>query len=72
VRAAQRSAPLDLIRQWCNTVPALVANTVGRDGRNNLPVIAVVAPVLDNSRPVLLQSGPHGRTGCGGMGRSPM
>jgi hypothetical protein len=48
-RAAQRSAPLDLIPERCNTVPALVANTVGRGGRNNFPVIAVVAPVLDNS-----------------------
>ena len=48
-RAAQRSAPLDLIPERCNTVPALVANTVGRGGRNNLPVIAVVAPVLDDS-----------------------
>jgi len=48
-RAAKRSAPLDVIPERCNTLPALVANTVGRDGRNNLPVIAVVAPVLDNS-----------------------
>ena len=70
-RAAQRSAPLDLTPEQCNTVPALVANTVGRGGRNNFPVIAVVAPVLDNSGAVLLQSGPHGRTGCGGYGAQP-
>ena len=46
---AIRTSPLDVIPERCNTLPALVANTVGRDGRNNLPVIAVVAPVLDNS-----------------------
>jgi hypothetical protein len=45
---ALRSEPpsLDLIARRCNTLPALVADTVGRGCRNNLPVIAAAAPVL--------------------------
>ena len=48
---ALRSRPaadqsLDAIARRCNTLPALVANTVGRGSRNNLPVIAAAAPVL--------------------------
>lgn len=42
----QRTASLDLIARRCNTLPALVADTVGRGSRNNLPVIAAAAPVL--------------------------
>jgi hypothetical protein len=41
-----RPQSLDAIARRCNTLPALVANTVGRGSRNNLPVIAAAAPVL--------------------------
>lgn len=76
-RAAQRSAlPLDLIPERCNTVPALVANTVGRGGRNNFPVIAVVAPVLDDSVQFYCNRACMAKPGVAGMGwgmgRSPM
>ena len=37
---------LDLIVRQCNNLHALVADTVGRASRNNLLVIAAVAPVL--------------------------
>lgn len=37
---------LDLIVRRCNNLHALVADTVGRASRNNLLVIAAVAPVL--------------------------
>ncbi len=47
--AARTGASLDLITRRCNTLHALVANTVGRGGRNNLPVIAAAAPVLQHS-----------------------
>jgi hypothetical protein len=45
-RAALPATSMDLIVRRCNTLPALVANTVGRGGPNNLPVAAVAAPVL--------------------------
>jgi hypothetical protein len=45
---AAPTASLDLTARRCNTLPALVADTVGRGGRNNLPVIAAAAPVLSH------------------------
>jgi hypothetical protein len=45
---AAPTASLNLTARRCNTLPALVADTVGRGGRNNLPVIATAAPVLSH------------------------
>jgi hypothetical protein len=47
-RAAPRTNSVDVIARRCNTLYALVANTVGRGGRNNFPVIAVAAPALQH------------------------
>ena len=46
--ANRQPASLDLITRRCNTLRALVADTVGRGSRNNLPVIAAAAPVLQH------------------------
>jgi hypothetical protein len=53
-------------------LPALVANTVGRGGRNNLPVIAAVAPVLDDSAQFYCNRACMAKPDVAGMGRSPM
>lgn len=46
--ATRARVSLDSITRRCNTSHALVVNTVGRGSRNNLPVIAAAAPVLQH------------------------
>jgi len=42
----QHRQSVDFGERRCNTLPTLVASTVGRGSRNNFPVVAAVAPVL--------------------------
>jgi hypothetical protein len=76
-RAAPRTNSVDVIARRCNTLYALVANTVGRGGRNNFPVIAVAAPALQHGAVLQrlrlrAQSRRHPRGGWGrGWGGTP-
>ncbi|SCK32147.1 hypothetical protein VAR608DRAFT_2786 [Variovorax sp. HW608] len=60
---------LDGIARRCNTLRALVVDTVGRGNRNNFPVIAAVAPVLLHGEVLPRQDAR--RPPCRGLGGTP-